>query len=224
MQNIEELQELNYDSYGSLKPTKLVILLHGYGSNGKNMMQIAIKMAQNLPETKFIMPNAPLKFEAAPELQDAYQWFSLINRSPESMRAGASAAHPILTNFIKTQAVKNNVDIANITLMGFSQGGMMSLYSGLRIQDFVGKIISCAGAMIAGEILHNEIAPSCSKSTKVLLAHGSSDTVVPVFATQGAYKLLQSLGVECSIMIEPGLDHSINDQIINAAINFCSGQ
>ena len=219
MQNIKQL---TYNAYGAQKPTKLLILLHGYGSNGNNMMPIAVKMAESLSHIKFIMPNAPFVFEAAPELQDAYQWFSLANRSPASMLAGASSANPILAHFIKTQAASNNVAMENVIMMGFSQGGMMSLYTGLRMEEAVGMIVSCAGAMVGGEVLHSEIGRLCRSSTKVLLAHGNSDTVVPVFATQGAYTLLQSLGVQCSMIVEPGLDHSINDQIIAAAIKFCS--
>src|SRR5688572_13453454 len=108
-----------------------VILLHGLGANGANLLDIGKMMARNFPNTVFISPNAPFEFDMMPGM-DGYQWFPLTNWSPKSMLDGANKAAPILNEFIDEVLTKYNLPAEKLALIGFSQGTMMALHTALR--------------------------------------------------------------------------------------------
>ena len=179
---------LDYITYGNINnPKQLVILLHGYGSNKNDLITLAPELAQYLPDALFISPNAPEDLEG--ELyynMDAHQWFSLSERTEQKMYQGANKASLILEAFIKQQLEKFQLSFSNIALVGFSQGAMMALHTGLRLSERVRGIVGYSGLLIAPDKLKSEIKSKPS----VMLVHGVEDNVVPIEEMEQAYKAL----------------------------------
>ena len=108
---------------------QLVILLHGVGADGNDLFALAPQLAQVLPDAAFVSPHAPEPFDMAPT---GRQWFSLIDRTPDSIVRGARKAASVLDAFIEAELVHHDLSDADLALVGFSQGTMMALYVALR--------------------------------------------------------------------------------------------
>src|SRR5215472_388055 len=115
-------------------PGRLVILLHGLGADGNDLIELAPYWARLLPTAEFLSPNAPFPCDMAPY---GYQWFSSQDRSPEAVLAGVRAAAPILDAFIDDALAMRGLSDRDLALVGFSQGTMMSLFVGLRRAEAV---------------------------------------------------------------------------------------
>jgi phospholipase/carboxylesterase len=192
---------------------ELVIFLHGWGSDGENLLSLAPFFADFMPHTHFIAPNAPERCDMSPS---GYQWFSLSDWSPESMERGARAAHPILSQFIDSTAERLGIAENKIALVGFSQGTMMSLFTALRRPHALAGIVGYSGALIGSESLGREI----TSRPPVCLIHGTADSVVPFKAMEHASQSMQALGLEVESHARAGLVHSIDEEGIRIATAF----
>src|SRR5436190_723186 len=112
------------------KPRRLVILLHGLGADGNDLIGLQQRWGRVVPDAEFISPNAPFPCDMAPY---GYQWFSVQDRTPAALLAGLRAAVPSLDAFIDEELQKRGLTEADTVLVGFSQGTMMSLYIGRRL-------------------------------------------------------------------------------------------
>ncbi|MDE3060394.1 MAG: phospholipase, partial [Pseudomonadota bacterium] len=104
------------------KPKQLVVLLHGWGADGPNLIDLADMWAEALPDAQFIAPNAPQVCEANPY---GYQWFSLMDRQPQHMLEGVRGAAAIVNHFLDEQLKALALDNSKLALVGFSQGTMV---------------------------------------------------------------------------------------------------
>ncbi len=181
----------------------VVVLLHGYGANGMDLLDLGQAWAPQLSKTVFVAPDAPFPCEAGGA---GFQWFSLQNYTPDAMEAGAATAYPILKTFMDEMRSEYKVD--KISLVGFSQGTMMALYYGVRHGEHVSNILGYSGALMGASVPVLET----QKNLPIHLIHGDSDPVVPVQATEMAYTQLQRLGCHVQKTIIPDLEHGI-DQI-----------
>ncbi|MEZ5815180.1 MAG: phospholipase [Alphaproteobacteria bacterium] len=202
----------NIYEQGPENPQSLVILLHGLGSNGQDLISLAPYWAKALPETLFISPDAPFACDMVPPgYPNSYQWFSLQDRDPDKILAGVKTAAPILDEFITRQIEKYNVSAQKVALVGFSQGTMMSLYVGTHYKEPLAGIMGFSGAMVS--------APGPNK-IPVRLIHGEADDVVPVEAYHHAREILQREGFEVTGHTTPNLPHSIDEKGIESASGF----
>lgn len=181
----------------------LVILLHGYGSNGDDLIALADQWAPILPNTEFVSPNAPEEVGLAP---NGYQWFELTGMNEEAMAQGARKASPIVDAFIDEQMARLNLPANRVALVGFSQGTMMCLYTGLRRKQQLAGILGYSGALPDPAHLADEI----QSRPPVRLIHGDHDDVLPVAATFLAVEQLRKVGVEVDWHICHRLHHSID--------------
>ena len=195
-------------------PDKLVIFLHGYGSNGKDLIGLATEFAKILPNAHFISPNAPFEFEGL--IHDGYQWFSLANYDPKSIYPQIIEANNILEQFINSQLKKFDLSHKNLILVGFSQGSMMSMYNSLRSKDKFGGILAYSGKLILPTLL-GEIIGS---KPQMCLVHGTHDSVVPHAHMIEAGDLLEKIEVPHEIHSVNGLDHGINSHGIRIGMSF----
>ena len=186
------------------KPTSLVVLLHGLGANGADLMGLAPYWAEALPDTAFVAPDAPEPCDMAPY---GFQWFSLQDRNPIAMMHGVSAAAPVLDGFLDEILAEQGVEAGRLALVGFSQGTMMSLHVGLRRAAAPAAIVGYSGALLAGPELFLQIRAR----PPVLLVHGDADPIVPVGALDAAAIGLRSVGVTVETERRPGLGHSIDE-------------
>ncbi len=194
-------------------PRRLVILLHGLGADGNDLIGLAPAWAPLLQDAEFVAPNAPFPCDMAPY---GFQWFSLQDRSPESILAGVRAAAPMLDAFIDDALAARGLEEKDLALVGFSQGTMMSLYVGLRRARAVAGIIGYSGALIGVETLASEIRAR----PRVLLVHGDADAMVPFQAMARAAASLEAAGVAVETLARPGLGHGIDEEGLKAGARF----
>jgi phospholipase/carboxylesterase len=200
------------------KPKYLVILLHGYGSNGENLINLAHELKYVLPEAHYISPNAIQPWEGG--FPDSYQWFSLYNgfdrKGLLEIAGEIKNANKILTNFIEAQLARFNLTDDKLFIVGFSQGAMMSMYQGLAMKNKPAGIVAFSGKLILPEMLGQQ---SLSKPN-ICLIHGESDSVVPFENFLEAKKVLEEQKITHESHAVAGLDHSINLHAIRMAQAF----
>lgn len=195
------------------KPKQIIILLHGLGSNGQDLISLAPYWAKGLPDAVFISPDAPFPCDMAPY---GYQWFSLQSRDPDDMLAGIKDAQPILNEYLDNQLLKYGLTDDKMAFVGFSQGTMMSLYAAPRREKFCAGVLGYSGALL-GEDELNSIP---HHKIPIHLLHGEHDDVVPIGAYHHAKRDLDSLGFEVTGETYFGLPHSINEQGIDSGSKF----
>ena len=186
------------------RPSRLVILLHGLGADGNDLIGLAPYWAPLLPTAEFLSPNAPFPCDMAPY---GYQWFSAQDRSPPAVLAGVRAAAPFLDAFIDDALAKRGFDDADLALVGFSQGTMMSLYVGLRRSKPVAGIVGFSGRLLAPELLASELR----SRPRTLLVHGTDDPLVPYESLAVAETALRDIGVSVETLTCTGIGHSIDE-------------
>ena len=187
------------------KPRRLVILLHGLGADGNDLIGLASYWARLLPDAEFLSPNAPFPCDMAPY---GYQWFSSQDRSPEAVLGGVRTAAPILDAFIDEALEERGLGSGELALVGFSQGTMMSLFVGLRRAEPVAGIVGFSGRLLAPELLASELR----SRPPVLLVHGTEDPLVPYSSLAAAETTLKAAGVPVETVTSVGIGHSIDDQ------------
>lgn len=187
------------------KARRLVILLHGLGADGNDLIGLVPYWARLLPSAEFLSPNAPFPCDMAPY---GYQWFSSQDRSPEAVLAGVRAAAPILDAFIDEALEERGLTDRDLALVGFSQGTMMSLFVGLRREKPFAGIVGFSGRLLAPELLASEMR----SRPPILLVHGTDDPLVPYASLAAAETALKAAGVPVETVTCPGIGHSIDEQ------------
>jgi phospholipase/carboxylesterase len=184
-------------------PKQIVLLLHGYGSSGADLISLAPHWQRDLPDALFLAPNAPKRLNY---LSSGYQWWSLSAFTPQALASGAASAAPAIDAFIERKLHQYELTEASLAIVGFSQGTMMALHVGLRRPGQVAAIIGYSGMLTGGhELSHFPIT-----RPPVLLVHGSADPVVPVAALHAAKTELENLGIDVTAHISPGVGHSVD--------------
>ena len=182
----------------------LVILLHGIGADGNDLIGLAGQWAPLLPSTAFVSPHAPFPSDMSPM---GYQWFSLQERTAANILAGIQTAQPILNAFIDRQLAAHGLADDRLALVGFSQGTMMALYTAPQRSRACAAVVGYSGALFAASELDQ--APS---KPPILLVHGDADEVVPVQATVNAGNALSQAGFDVRAEIRPGVTHGIDPE------------
>lgn len=192
---------------------QLVVLLHGIGADGNDLIALAPFYQGVLPDALFIAPNAPFPCDMAPF---GYQWFSIQNLQPDTRLAGARQAAPIVDAFIDAQLDALGLTERDTAIIGFSQGAMMALYVGLRRARPLAGLISHSGMLVGEHLLATEIV----SRPPVLLTHGAIDDVVPPGALAAAQAALKSCDVPLEAHELPGLGHGIDERTVHLDLRF----
>lgn len=188
----------------------LVILVHGYGSNGEDLIGLVPHWREVLPDTVFVSPNAP---EPCPGAPGGYQWWGFGAGSDRT--AGVTSAAPILDAFIDAELARNGLADDRLALVGFSQGTMMSLYVGPRRERQIAGIVGLSGALI-------DTGDAPKTHPPVLLVHGDEDPMVPIEAFYRAREALERQGFEVTSHVSPGLGHGVDLAGVTLAKRFLS--
>lgn len=198
-------------------PSQLVILLHGVGSNGQDLISLAPMFAQHLPQAAFISPDAPFACDMMPPgYPNAYQWFSLQNRDPSTMLSGVKSVQPAVEAFIQEQSERFEIPYDKIALVGFSQGTMTSLHLAPRLKEKIAGVLGYSGALLWDEAQDVGVL----QKTPIHLIHGQADDVVPVQAWDMAKQVLSAHHFPFSGHTTPNLTHSIDQEGIDSGAVF----
>lgn len=180
----------------------LVVLLHGYGANGDDLIALGDAWRQELPDVAFAAPNAPAPI---PGMPGALQWFPLTMRDPQEYWRGVEAARPALDAFLDAELARYRLAPDRLVLVGFSQGTMMALHAGLRRAVAPAGIVAYSGLLAGPEHLAGTPA-----RPRVLLVHGETDDLIPVAALHAAREALAAAGLPLEWHVRPGLGHGID--------------
>jgi phospholipase/carboxylesterase len=182
------------------KAGALVVLLHGYGSNGADLIGLAPYWQKALPGAAFVSPNA---IEPVPQAPGGYQWFPISNLDPRLMEQGARHAAASLDRFLDRELERAGLDGSRLALVGFSQGTMMALHVGLRRQ--VAAVLGFSGVLVGGPKLKQEM----KAKPPILLVHGDRDPTIPIAAMFDSAEALAAAGHGAGWHISYGVPHSI---------------
>ena len=190
-----------------------IILLHGYGGDGKDISMLSLNWKRYLPNTLFICPNGHEKCLINPS---GYQWFDLTNDDPKYILEQSIKAENILNKFI--YEIKNEFNLQNnkICLSGFSQGCMMSINLGLTSENEFNCIVG-----FSGKIINQENLTSRKKiSANILLIHGDSDQVVSPSHMLEAKDFFIRNNVVIETHLIKNCDHHIPIEASSIALNY----
>lgn len=199
-----------------------VIMLHGYGSDGDDLLSMAPFLAKGLKNTAFYAPNAPQKVDTG------FKWFDFcMEESPtvlerfmyiERLMKEASKVVPVVQDFVSYIQRKHEIPFQKIVLMGFSQGGLLSLMSGLTYPEIIGGIIACSSVPLA----INTALPieEVLEKPPVLLTHGMADDVVPFVGEQITENTLRNIDISVKVHTVNGMGHAIDNSCLVAMESF----
>ncbi len=195
------------------KARRMMVLLHGYGSDGNDLIGLARYWQPSLPDTLFVAPNGPEKCPINPA---GYQWFDLDLNREISRLNGSKKVRPVLEEFLSGLWEQTGFGPGQTFLAGFSQGAMMALDVGLRLEEELMGIISFSGGLVGedGWEKRTRVRPP------VCLVHGEEDEVVPVSMSTASKKRLENVGTRVAMHLEPGLGHSISVEGLGFALAF----
>lgn len=194
-----------------------VIFLHGYGANGADLLGLADPLAEHMPDTLFLAPDAPEACAGAPM---GFQWFPIPwidGSSEEESRAGMLRAVEDLNAFLDGVMVDEDLMPEQVMLFGFSQGTMMSLHIAPRREDPFAGVVAFSGRLLEPELLADEVVTR----PPILLVHGDQDEVVPVQSLPAAAEALQNAGwQDLYAHIMKGTGHGIAPDGLSVALAF----
>lgn len=196
--------------------SSLVIFLHGYGADGNDLLGLAEPLAEYLPDTMFLAPDAPQKSVANPF---GRQWFPIPyidGSTQEQAMSGMAAAVSALNDWLDQTARETGIGPDRTVLVGFSQGTMMALHVAPRRPQALAGVVGFSGRLLAPE----HLAGAVKSRPPMLLIHGDQDQVVPPESTPQAAEALRAAGFDVDTHVSKGMAHGIAPDGLGLALQF----
>ena len=197
------LQAVHWGPASKATPTGLIVLCHGLGADAYDLLDLAPTWADAAPDALFASVNAPWEHPSG----FGRQWWPGGEQRPEVRDRGARDAAGFLNGFIDAELARLSLPADAYALMGFSQGAMTVLFTGLRRPTAPRAILAYSGALISPDSL----AAEARNRAPVLLVHGEADAQVPVERSRQAETVLKAAGVPVRSLFIPGLGHGIDE-------------
>ena len=195
------------------KPKNAVILCHGYGGDGKDISILANYWKAYLPETIFICPDAPEVCAASPS---GYQWFDLMDRTPDQVLSKSLVAEIKLNKLIDEVKLNNDIPANKIIIGGFSQGCMISLQTGIKRKDKINSIIGYSGKIIDTDHLSKNLI----SRPNIMLMHGDKDQVVTIDCLLEAKNFFNKNNYQIETKIFENCEHRIPTEGSSLGLQF----
>ena len=195
------------------KIKNIVVLLHGYGGDGKDISMLSLNWKRHMPNTTFICPNGHERCAINPS---GYQWFDLTKDNNNYILDESLKAEKKLIKFLDEIKNKYKLDNDKIILSGFSQGSMMSINLGLTSEKPFNCIVSFSGKIINLRDLKNRI----KNYTNTLLIHGEQDDIVPSTHLLEAQDFLLRENIKVETHLIKNCNHSIPIEASSIALNY----
>ena len=195
------------------KPSQAIVLCHGYGGDGKDISTLAINWQRFLPDTIFLCPNAP---QVCSINSQGYQWFDLTSEKEEIILEKSLEAEKKLSTFLDQVFDNFQLETNKLSLVGFSQGCMMSLQVGLKKKQQINSVIGYSGKIINKKYLTNNI----NSKPKIFLMHGENDTIVPPTSLLEAKEYLKNHGINVKTKLFKNCEHTIPVEGVSLGLEF----
>jgi phospholipase/carboxylesterase len=190
-----------------------IILLHGYGGDGKDISMLTLNWKRHMPNTVFICPNG---HEICPINPSGFQWFDLTKDDKDYILDQSIKAEEKINVFINEIKQEFNLKNNQICLSGFSQGCMISLNVGLTSKEKFSCIVGFSGKIID----QNNLKLRIKNSTETLLIHGDADQVVPSTYLLEAKDFLIRNNISVETLMIKNCDHNIPIEASSTALNY----
>ena len=198
------------------KATSIVVFVHGYGADGADLLGLADVLAPHLPDTMFYAPDAPQSVRGNPF---GYQWFPIPwmdGSSEAAAAAGLAASSEALNAFLDACLAEAGLTDADLALVGFSQGAMMSMHVAPRRALALAGVVAISGRLLVPEALPGEVRVK----PPILVIHGDQDPVVPFSSMKAAGDVLVANGFETYTHVMQGTGHGIANDGLEATLGF----
>ena len=195
------------------KPKNAIILCHGYGGDGKDISILANYWRAYLPETLFLCPDAPERCAASPT---GFQWFDLMDQSPEQILSKSIVAENKLNKLIDEVKDQNDLKADQIIIGGFSQGCMLTLQTGIKRTDKINSVVGYSGKIINTE----HLAKNINSRPNIILMHGDIDQVVTIEAFLEARDFFGKNNYEIESNIFKNCEHRIPTEGSSLGLQF----
>lgn len=199
---------------GKNKPQKVLIFLHGYGSDPESFSDVGKYIVENVENIDAVLPYG---FRFCARCGIGYEWFPMDSDNILDWKKDIVSASNNMIKFIDAVQEKYNVSKENIILGGFSQGAMLALDAGIRAS--IGSIIAFSGLLVDEAVLNKK-----SSNTKIALIHGDADDVLPLSSMLAAVDEFKEREIQINTLVIPRLNHSIDMKGMNFAVNFLNGE
>ena len=190
-----------------------VILLHGYGGNGKDISMLTLNWKRFLKNTIFLCPDAHEVCNINPS---GFQWFDLNDDNPEKILVESKKAENKIKQYIDEIKLEYKLKNSQICISGFSQGCMMSINVGLTFNESFNCIVGFSGKIID----KNDLSSRIKSKTNILLLHGDSDPIVSPNNLLDAKDFLIRHKINVETLIIKNCDHYIPIEASSVALNF----
>ena len=199
-------------------PRQLMVLLHGYGADGRDLISLGYQWGQLWPDMLFVSPDAPTPCGSG---GPGFEWFAIdFDRRDLARKVGLPMAAPVLVNFLIDLWAQTGVGPAQTVLVGFSQGAMMALHVGTSLDQPLAGIVAFSGAFSPADGFET----SRFAKPPVALIHGSEDSVVDPSGSRDAATALMEAGFDVTLHISPGAGHGIAPDGLDFATSFLVAQ
>jgi phospholipase/carboxylesterase len=200
------------------QPKQLMVLLHGYGADGRDLISLGYEWGTLFPEMLFVSPDAPTPCGSG---GPGFEWFAIDwDRRDLARQVGLPMAAPVLVNFLIDLWAQTGLGPAQTVLVGFSQGAMLALHVGTALDQRLAGIVAFTGAFSPAQGFED----GRFARPPVALIHGAADQVVDVAGSREAAQELTAAGFDVSLHISPGVGHGIAPDGLEFATSFLAAQ
>lgn len=189
---------------------QLVVLLHGYGADGNDLIDLGQVWQELLPQAAFVSPHAP---EPCTQSPTGRQWFPLTFREKNERWAGVNKVAAVLDGFIDAELARHGLPGSALALVGFSQGTMTALHVGLRRPAAPAAVVGYSGMFVLPDGADpKSVAPNIRARPPVLLLHGDRDDLIPPQMLLASAECLAAIDIPTEWHLAAGLGHGIDQE------------